>query len=112
MAVSQNSVCFADATYEMNRGRCRCEQQQASSCGCMRCEAFGCFTPEGQRNIDICCDNNGCCCHYPAHCRNSFWPEFSHPRWLRCSELYNGTSYENPCEQGCCADNDSTNCDN
>ena len=36
----------------------------------------------------LCCDQNGCCGMYPESCRNSFWPEFSHPRWLCCKDLY------------------------
>ena len=30
-----------------------------------------------------------CSCQYPAAWRNRFWPEFAHPRWLCCKELYN-----------------------
>lgn len=37
----------------------------------------------------LCCDQNGCCRIYPCTWRNSFWPEFSHPRWLCCRDLYN-----------------------
>ena len=37
----------------------------------------------------LCCDPNGCCCKYPCSWRNPFWPEFAHPRWLCCKDLYN-----------------------
>ncbi len=37
----------------------------------------------------ICCDQNGCCRVYPCSWRNSYWPEFAHPRWLCCRDLYN-----------------------
>ncbi len=37
----------------------------------------------------LCCDQNGNCRIYPCTWRNSFWPEFTHPRWLCCKDLYN-----------------------
>ncbi len=41
-----------------------------------------------ERKVERCCDQDGCCALYPANCRNEFWPEFSHPRWLCCKDLY------------------------
>lgn len=35
-----------------------------------------------------CCDANGCCGLYLRCCRNPFWPEFAHPTWLCCRDLY------------------------
>ena len=35
-----------------------------------------------------CCDQNGRCYRFPCQCRNPFWPEFAHPRWLCCQALY------------------------
>jgi hypothetical protein len=42
------------------------------------------------REYRLCVDQNGCATRYPADCRNPFWPNFSHPRWLPCSNLYCG----------------------
>lgn len=36
-----------------------------------------------------CTDENGCTALYPAECRDGFWPDFAHPRWLCCRDLYN-----------------------
>ncbi len=64
------------------------------------CEGIHCFRNQYQGD-DIryrwCCDNSGMCCMYPCQCRNPFWPEFTHPRWLCCKNLYSG----NGCN-GCC----------
>jgi len=38
--------------------------------------------------LERCCDQNGCCALYQRCCRNPFWPEFSHPSWLCCRDLY------------------------
>lgn len=44
--------------------------------------------PFGNRKR-ICCDFNGtCCAHYPEDSRDCFWPDFTHPRWLKCRILY------------------------
>lgn len=40
------------------------------------------------RAMRICRDQNGCAGLYPADCRNTFWPDFAHPRWLCCRDLY------------------------
>ncbi len=42
------------------------------------------------REYRLCVDANGCRAEYPVDCRDPFWPEFSHPRWLTCAELYSG----------------------
>ncbi|HIT09079.1 MAG TPA: hypothetical protein IAB55_08340 [Candidatus Merdivicinus faecavium] len=44
---------------------------------------------EKSHKCRLCCDQNGCCRIYPCTWRNSFWPEFTHPRWLCCRDLYN-----------------------
>ena len=91
-----SSVSFPDASYSYRRS------QGQSGCGCGAGAAEGCTGGCGQ-DPDIpvydctcqeevpyrlCCDENGRCCRYPANWRNSFWPEFSHPRWLCCQDLY------------------------
>lgn len=43
----------------------------------------------------VCCDSDGCCGLYPEACRNRFWPDFSHPRFLSCDQLYNRCPREN-----------------
>lgn len=44
-----------------------------------------------ERKMRVCCDEDGCCGMYPEDCRNTFWPDFTHPRWLSCRELYCAT---------------------
>lgn len=54
-----------------------------------------------------CCDQNGKCYRFPCQCRNPFWPEFCHPRWLCCRALYcngscncaNAANAQNPAGQ-------------
>ncbi len=41
-----------------------------------------------QAATERCCDANGCCGLYLRCCRNPFWPEFAHPTWLCCRDLY------------------------
>ena len=45
-------------------------------------------TPQRSREYRLCTDSDGCAAHYPTECRNLFWPDFSHPRWLPCRCLY------------------------
>ncbi len=40
------------------------------------------------REYRLCTDQNGCATRYPADCRNLYWPNFAHPRWLPCNCLY------------------------
>ena len=47
------------------------------------------------------CGCDGCGC-FPSECRDSFWPSFSHPRWLSLETLYAASNRE--C--GCCCDCD------
>lgn len=42
-----------------------------------------------QRRYRSCTDENGCTALYPGECRDGFWPDFAHPRWLCCKDLYN-----------------------
>ena len=51
------------------------------------------------REYRLCTDQCGCAARYPADCRNRFWPNFSHPRWLPCSCLY--------CTTNCCTKNNT-----
>lgn len=41
-----------------------------------------------EHKMRICCDESGCCGLFPEDCRNIFWPDFAHPRWLCCKDLY------------------------
>lgn len=56
----------------------------AHACNCQSIPA----TPEVTREYRLCTDQCGCAAHYPAECRNLYWPSFSHPRWLPCGDLY------------------------
>lgn len=67
----------------------------ACGCGCGEkgdCCAPRCCCWKHEDRLQSCCDLNGCCCLYPANCRNPFWPAFTHPRWLCCTDLYDGKS--------------------
>ena len=79
-------IAFPDASYNYRRGICSC------GCGNGNCgvepQVYDCSCP-AETMYQLCCDENGCCCQYPAAWRNRFWPEFAHPRWLCCKELYN-----------------------
>lgn len=108
---------FVDTAYELNRSNDCCRKhnhhnQSFSSSNRSFCEfntdccskpeipcepiVLGC---EDCTEYRLCTDPNGCAYKYPCHCRNPFWPPFSHPRWLCCSRLYNRTCKPNPC---CC----------
>lgn len=77
---------------------CGCGCGSEENCCAPRC----CETESTAENeLQRCCDQNGCCCLYPAGCRNPYWPEFTHPRWLCCKDLYSGDSKS--CYD-CCAD--------
>lgn len=39
-------------------------------------------TSDNGRQMRLCCDQSGCCGMFPEDCRNTFWPDFAHPRWL------------------------------
>lgn len=43
-----------------------------------------------EREYRECTDPNGCSAMFPANCRVTFWPDFSHPSWLSCNDLYSG----------------------
>ena len=66
-----------------------CKIQPVSGCTGKDCEWYpveeNC--PDS-REMRICRDQNGFCGMYPADCRNRFWPDFAHPRWLCCQDLY------------------------
>lgn len=37
----------------------------------------------------ICCNEDGEGCRFfDEECRDCFWPDFTHPRWLPCRILY------------------------
>ena len=61
--------------------------------GAKDCEPIP-VVPLMTREYRLCVDQNGCATRYPADCRNRFWPNFSHPRWLPCGCLY--------CTGSCC----------
>ncbi|MGI5894052.1 MAG: hypothetical protein ACOX6P_05590 [Candidatus Merdivicinus sp.] len=50
---------------------------------------YTCTGSNSRSRCRICCDQDGCCRIYPCSWRNKFWPEFCHPRWLCCRDLYN-----------------------
>lgn len=98
-------IAFPDASYNYRRGIRRPvtpanvpgePEETAGSCGCgggngncgVEPQVYDCSCP-AETMYQLCCDENGCCCQYPAAWRNRFWPEFAHPRWLCCKELYN-----------------------
>ena len=68
----------------------QCSDQITPESGCSGqcgCEAIP-EMPLCGREYRLCVDQNGCAARYPAACRNPYWPNFSHPRWLPCSSLY------------------------
>ena len=89
---------------------CCCNNRNRCNCGCNCCRkkmdecriqpVSGCrpnsdccwypvdVTSDNGRQMRLCCDQSGCCGMFPEDCRNTFWPEFSHPRWLCCKDLY------------------------
>ena len=64
-----------------------CTITPCSGCSNTPCECIPIEQPS-QPEYEMCCDQNGCCKMYSKLCRNQFWPEFSHPRWLCCDMLY------------------------
>ena len=69
-----------------------------------RCCDKVCCEDNNVTRYRVCCDENGCC-RYPCSCRNPYWPEFAHPRWLSCEDLYNGSN------ESCCEENTSNCCE-
>ncbi|MBC8558483.1 hypothetical protein [Fumia xinanensis] len=110
--------CGAEAPAMPERPSCGCGAEAASTpncgCGCHgnntspSCRPIECTYDsdfdENAHKYRICCDANGCCCKYPCSCRNPFWPEFAHPRWLTCRDLYDGRADS-------CYSGDMQNCD-
>lgn len=78
------------------------EDQDCDPCAGIACKKDSCGVSRR-----LCCDRNGTCCLYPESCRDGFWPEFSHPRWLCCKDLYSGENHYN----SCCSENDSCSCE-
>ena len=79
---------YDDCCHDCNRCDCDTCNKEKTCCG-MKCQPFCCqslaTSPSSYR---VCCDPNGTCCLYPCCCRNQFWPNFAHPRWLCCADLY------------------------
>ena len=97
MTVNQGPVDFPDAAYAVKR----C----AGAKGCCSGGTVGsCYTAAEHGSAALCCDQNGRCCYYRAADRDPFWPSFSHPRWLSCSELYRtvGGAYDGSVDEGDC----------
>ena len=91
---------------------CCCNNRNGFNCGCNCCRKKTCMddcriqpvsgcrpnsdccwypvdvTSDNGRQMRLCCDQNGCCGMFPEDCRNTFWPDFAHPRWLCCKDLY------------------------
>ena len=80
--------------------RCNCGRGTQSECtirpvsGCPTgsaaadCEWYPIEVTQEDIPMRMCCDQDGTCGMYPEACRNTFWPDFSHPRWLCCKDLY------------------------
>ncbi|MBR5559673.1 MAG: hypothetical protein IKU72_05460 [Oscillospiraceae bacterium] len=75
------------AVYQTAQCRNNCINLQ-NGCGHSSCCEPIPATPLCSREYRLCTDSDGCAAHYPIDCRNRFWPNFSHPRWLPCSCLY------------------------
>lgn len=71
---------------------CGCKGVKHSCCDRepTSCDPVDCDNEALERSYRVCCDRNGVCCKYSCRCRDPFWPEFAHPRWLCCAELYSG----------------------
>ena len=96
---------YPDILYNMKRKRCghhHCDENVNTEC--CRNEISSCEKPkvkcspiclgnigsQNSVNYRTCVDSNGCAYKYPSCCRDPFWPNFTHPRWLSCSYLYKG----------------------
>lgn len=77
-----------------------------NGCCCAKDCAPILLSEECTRDYRKCSDHNGCSALYPADCRNQFWPDFSHPTWLPCHNLYcdktHGMGNEHSCCRRCC----------
>ena len=82
----ENGMVFADAAYNFHRASQEEKNCKEGDCGC-----------EGPGRYRLCCDPDGCCCYYPAGDRDPFWPDFAHPRWLTCRDLYRGGEEDYEC---------------
>ena len=101
-----NSSCTPNCS-STNGNYCNCccslpnlsqsDSQEDSPCSC---EGIACKQDSCAMSRRICCNRDGTCCLYPEHCRDGFWPEFSHPRWLCCKDLYSGENHYDSCWQG------------
>lgn len=83
---------FSDSPLELSSSK-SCDSCKFDSCGYLCCDETkpnACIPikSECETTYRCCCDQNGCCALFPADQRSAFWPEFSHPRWLPCKELY------------------------
>lgn len=100
---TETSACTCDtSSTESTESTENTENTASSCCQCCSCVDQSCYetveipcTPidcravERQLEYRVCCNPNGTCCRYPCCCRNRFWPNFAHPRWLCCADLYN-----------------------
>lgn len=88
---------------------CDCHHHHHHGCGCGCGGCGGCkpidrctctSEPVSQSRIgdeENCCDFNGGCGIFKTCCRNRFWPEFSHPRFLCCKDLYVNCDRDDDC---------------
>lgn len=68
---------------------CECTIKPINGCrGDCECKWFPVDERPAEVTMRRCCDQNGCCGMFPEKCRNIYWPDFSHPRWLCCKDLY------------------------
>lgn len=101
----EHGIAFPDAVYNYHHAPKFFEDCTACSDDEQNCSPMGCRRAVERGGYRLCCDENGCCCMYPASCRNRFWPEFSHPRWLCCKDLYDGGG--EPCYD-CCPEEEAS----
>lgn len=95
-----NSCCCSLSDFSQTSST---DNQDAGSCDGIACKKDSCNVSRR-----LCCDRDGGCCLYPERCRDGFWPEFAHPRWLCCKDLYSGENHYNSCCHADCNCDDET----
>ena len=96
--LSMACCCNNTGRYRNSCNCCGCGRKNNTCNDCVTRAVSGCpansdcewypIEETCERTMRMCCDQNGCCGMYPQDCRNTFWPDFAHPRWLCCRDLY------------------------
>lgn len=60
----------------------------ASGCSCTSRCCTGSTSNTTSQDRQYCQNADGSGAYYNSSCRDPFWPEFAHPRWLSCQRLY------------------------